>query len=182
MKDRIVLAEYFRDQGFTVGAEIGVASGYYSAILCQKNPKLKLYCIDPWLKYYDYRDFANPSTFISMEDKAKKLLAQYNTTIIKKFSVDAVKEFKDGELDFVFIDGNHSYQYVKEDIEIWTPKVRIGGIVSGHDYYKTKSGNVGVIQAVDEYVKEHGYTLKLTRWANGVPKDDRQPSWYFRKI
>jgi len=179
MKDRIALAEYFRDLGFTKGAEIGVASGYYSAILCQKNPKLKLYCIDPWLKYYDYKDFANPKTFISMEDKAKKLLSKYNTTIIKKFSIDAVKDFKDGELDFVFIDGNHSYKYVKEDIEIWTPKVRKGGIVSGHDYYKTKAGNVGVIQAVDEYVKEHGYTLKLTRWAHGVPKDDRQPSWFF---
>ncbi len=129
MKDRIVLAEYFKDQGFTVGAEIGVATGYYSAILCQKNPKLKLYCIDPWIRYQEYKDFANPNTFISMEDKAKKLLAQYNTTIIKKFSIDAVKEFEDESLDFVFIDGNHSYKYVKKDIKIWTPKVRKGGIV-----------------------------------------------------
>jgi predicted O-methyltransferase YrrM len=182
MKDRIVLAEYFKDKGFTVGAEIGVASGYYSAILCQKNPKLKLYCIDPWLHYRDYKDFANKKTFETMEMKAKELLSHYNTIIMKSFSVDAVKAFVDESLDFVFIDGNHTYDYVKEDIEVWTPKVRKGGIVSGHDYYKTKAGNVGVIKAVDEYVKEHGYKLKLTRWNQSNYRDDRQPCWYFTKI
>lgn len=181
MKDRHALAEHFRDLGFTKGAEIGVASGYYSEILCKINPKLHLYCVDPWLKYYDYKDFANPGTFISMEEKAKKILSKYNTTIIKKFSIDAAKEFKTGQLDFVFIDANHAYKYVLEDIALWTPKVRKGGIVSGHDYYKTKAGNVGVIQAVNEYVKKYGYKLKLTRWAHGVPKDDRQPCWYFYK-
>lgn len=181
MKDRIDLARYFNDLGFTVGAEVGVASGYYSEILCKMNPRLILYCIDPWLTYRDYRDFANPNTFISMEKKARTLLAKYNTIIMKTTSVEAVKHFKDKALDFVFIDANHAYKYVKEDIELWAPKVRKGGIVSGHDYYKTKAGNVGVIQAVDEYVKKYGYKLKLTRWNDSPYRDDRQPCWYFQK-
>ena len=75
--------------------------------------------------------------------------------------------------------------------------------MSGHDYYKTRGENLGVINAVDEYVAKYGYTLQLTNrirrddavyqrtdktghaldgnWAS-LTKDDRQPSWYFTKI
>ena len=94
--------------------------------------------------------------------------------------MDAVKDFADKSLDFVFIDGHHGYDYIKEDIREWSKKVRKGGIVSGHDYYLTPAGNMGVMDAVDEYVKEHGYDLKLTDWDKDNPVvDDRQPSWYF---
>jgi hypothetical protein len=181
MRDRIELAKYFADLGLNLGAEVGVASGYYSEILCKANPKLKLYSIDPWYRYHDYRDFANPNTFIHMEDKARKLLAPYSCIIIKKTSMEAVKDFADNSLDFVFIDANHAYEYVRDDIREWTKKVRNGGIVSGHDYYKTKAGNVGVITAVDEYIKEHKYKLELTEWTNSNLRDDRQPCWWFRK-
>jgi predicted O-methyltransferase YrrM len=149
--------------------------------LCQANPNLDLYCIDPWYPYREYRDFAKSSTFRSMEGDALERLKKYRCTIIKKMSMDAVKDFTDNALDFVFIDGNHQYEFVRDDIREWTKKVRKGGIVSGHDYYKTPHGNVGVINAVDEYVKEHGYKLELTEWATGVPHDDRQPCWYFTK-
>jgi predicted O-methyltransferase YrrM len=179
MKNRTELAKHFNELGFKIGAEVGVAQGYYSEVLCKAIPGLKLYCIDPWLRYRDYGDFAKRSTFLSMEAEAREKLKPYGCIIMNKFSVDAEKSFTEGMLDFVFIDANHSYEYVKQDIELWTPKVRKGGIVSGHDYYKTKAGNVGVIQAVDEYVKEHGYKLELTDWATQVPKDDRQPCFYF---
>jgi predicted O-methyltransferase YrrM len=180
MKNRTELAKYFGELGFKVGAEIGVAYGNYSKVLLDNIPGLKLYCIDSWtaIEGYDHRGWK----FVEMFAQVQKVLSGYNCEFIKKFSMDAVRDFKDGSLDFVFIDANHRYEYVKDDIREWAKKVRIGGIVSGHDYYTREGSDVlGVIQAVDEYVKEHGYELKLTPWATGVPKDDRQPSWYFIK-
>jgi predicted O-methyltransferase YrrM len=49
--------------------------------------------------------------------------------------MDAVKDFADGSLDFVYIDGHHGFKYVAEDIWEWHKKVRKGGIVAGHDYF-----------------------------------------------
>jgi hypothetical protein len=51
--------------------------------------------------------------------------------------MDAVKDFKDESLDFAFIDGNHSFEYVINDIAEWSKKVRVGGIISGHDYWNS---------------------------------------------
>jgi len=102
--------------------------------------------------------------------------------LIKGSSLDMASKTPDNSLDWVYIDADHTYKSVCDDIRAWYSKVRKDGIVSGHDYYKTKSGNVEVINAVDEYVKEHGYELKLTDWDNENPhKDERQPSWYFVK-
>ncbi len=182
MKNRIELAEYFNTLGFEYIVEMGVFDGHYAEILCQKNPTAEVYAIDCWQGYKGYRDHKFQSSFDKAEKTARERLKPYKCKIIKKFSIDAVKDFDNESIDAVFIDGNHEYKYVKEDIEIWTPKVKIGGIVSGHDYYVTPSGNVGVIRAVDEYVKEHGYELKLTEWDKENPvTDDRQPCWFFVK-
>ena len=62
-------------------------------------------------------------------------------------SVEAAKTEEDGSLDLVFIDGDHKYECVKEDIEAWWPKLKQGGVMLGHDY---SVGLPGVIQAVDE--------------------------------
>lgn len=62
-------------------------------------------------------------------------------------SVEAAKRFKDGTIDFVFIDSDHSYESVKEDLEAWWPKVKVGGALGGHDYHPS----FGVIRAVDEF-------------------------------
>ena len=56
--------------------------------------------------------------------------------IIKKYSVDASKNFEDSSLDFIYIDARHDYDGVFEDLEYWYPKVKSGGLISGHDYTK----------------------------------------------
>ena len=66
----------------------------------------------------------------------------------KEYSVDGAKLFDDSSVDLVFIDANHTYEHVKEDIEAWYPKIRDGGILSGHDF----NGDFpGVEKAVREY-------------------------------
>ena len=127
--------------GSRKGVEVGVRNGKYSQVLCSWMPKLKLYCVDPWEDYDEYpeRYITNYETnHIKAYDNAKKRLAPYNCELIKDYSENAVKLFKDGELDFVFIDGNHSFQYVVADIALWSRKVRKGGIISGHDYFNTR--------------------------------------------
>lgn len=182
MQNRIQLAEHFQNLGFKIGAEIGTFDGYYAEMLCEKIPGLNLFVVDPWEVYDGYRDHKFVSSMQMAEAKTRERLQKYQCTILKEFSKTAIEWIPDEYLDFVFIDANHAYPYVKEDIELWTPKVRTGGIVSGHDYYITKKGNVGVINAVDEYVKKHGYTLQTTEWDNENPIiDNRQPCWYFTK-
>lgn len=132
------LAQLFTRLGFTKGAEIGVEQGDYSEILCRANPNLKLYSIDAWKAHRGYRDHTRQSKLDRFYETTKQKLAPYNCQIIRKFSLDAVRDFPDRSLDFVYIDANHNFQNVTNDIVEWSKKVKIGGIIAGHDYYKQK--------------------------------------------
>lgn len=183
IKNRIELAKHFASLGLKTGAEVGVFAGHYSEILCKTIPGLKLYCIDGWAAYEGYRDRQGEAFFREAYDQAIVRLAPYDTEIVRKFSMDAVRDFEDESLDFVYIDGNHGYEYVKQDIEAWSKKVRPGGIVAGDDYYVMRTGNAGVIQAVDEYAKKHGVDMNITPEdkVTIIDHDDRQSQWWFRK-
>jgi predicted O-methyltransferase YrrM len=160
MKDRKHLAKHFKDLGFKVGAEIGVLGGTYSIILCEANPELKLYCIDSWgLDEIRYRNYHKRKF-----EEAKNRLSSYNCTLIRNKSLEVAREFNE-LLDFVYIDANHNFDFVIQDIIQWRKKVRKDGIMAGDDYQKE-----GVKDAVDAYVKNHGLKLKLTRDNN----------WYFK--
>ena len=177
MKSRKDLASYFNDLKFKVGAEIGVADGRYSQILCEEIPGLKLSCIDLWTPYeqcwrtQDYQDKAF--------DQTKEKLKNYDVNLIKKPSELASFDFEDNSLDFVFIDGSHTFDYVMTDIIMWSRKVKKGGIVSGHDYcHFTDSG---VIEAVNKYCEIHRIEVKLINRNDKNHRDDRQPCWFFIK-
>jgi predicted O-methyltransferase YrrM len=58
------------------------------------------------------------------------------------------ENFKNESIDFLFVDGDHRYKSVKEDLKLWFPKIKPGGIISGHDYNEP---SCGVRQAVDEF-------------------------------
>ena len=134
------LPDLFREMGFKVGAEIGVANGLYSKALCSRIPGLKLYCIDPWTSYdayVEHHDAIGQEILDDCYNVALERLKPYNCQFVRKFSMDAVKDFEDESLDFVFIDGNHSFRYVIDDIDEWSKKVRKGGIVSGHDFWNS---------------------------------------------
>jgi predicted O-methyltransferase YrrM len=126
---------------FAVGAEIGVARGLFSKWICANNWKVKLYLIDPYKAYPEYlerntkQDQANLGEFY---EHAKERLARFNVQFILKPSMEAVKGFKDESLDFVYIDANHTFEFVVNDIAEWSKKVRKGGIVAGHDYWLSR--------------------------------------------
>jgi len=159
--NRTIMAQTLCELGFTVGAEIGVAKGEHSALLCQNNPNLKLYCIDAWEHYHGYRDYLS-ARLIYFYEEAQKLLSPYNCTLIKKFSQDAVKDFADGSLDFVYIDGAHDFRHVVDDIDDWSKKVRKGGIIYGHDYKRSK--NPRLRQEVVDAVNGYTYANHIRPW------------------
>lgn len=145
---REVLGDVFREAGLNIGAEIGVKKGEFSKILCEKNPNIELYSIDPWIHPADRQH--------RMERYYKKAienLAPFNCTIIRKTSMEALADFKDESLDFVYIDANHTFDFCMPDIIFWSQKVRHGGMVACHDYFHHVKG--GVVRAVDAYTAAH---------------------------
>lgn len=166
LKNREDLAVYFSKLGFKIGAEIGVLEGVYSEALCAVNPELKLYCIDSWgvneRRHHNYH--------LKAYEKAKIRLSPYKTTLIHKFSMDAVKDFSNESLDFVYIDADHRIQFVRDDIIEWSKRVKKGGVVSGHDY----QGNIKIV--VDDYINNNNLNLQVT-----TEKSDNALSWWFIK-
>lgn len=165
------LAQVFAELGFREGVEVGTEEGRYAEVLCKANPALHLTCVDPWLTSPDYRAHVTQYVMEALCELAVERLAPYNVTLHRETSVEAVRRFPDGALDFVYIDGRHEQAFVAEDIATWSPKVRSGGIVSGHDYVR----RTGVIDAVQAYTTTH----RIKPWA--VLTGDRSPSWLWVK-
>ena len=156
---RFTLYAIFRKLGFTHGAEIGVRGGKNAIELFRAIPKLKLLLVDPYVAYKTRMSFIDQYAMSEFEAKCRKRLAGKKTEFIKKPSLEAALQVEDNSLDFVYIDGDHSFDAVIQDLIAWVPKVRPGGIVSGHDYTPV----VGVSKAVDAYTSAHGiYNWYLT--------------------
>ncbi len=157
--NRTIMAQTLAELGFTVGAEIGVAQGHHSLVLCQNIPGLHLYAVDVWEPYDGYYEYQDRITRYHQE--AIERLAGYNVTYVQKYSMDAVKDFADGSLDFVYIDGAHDFRNVVDDLCEWSKKVKVGGIVYGHDYKRRH--DVYVIEVKDA-VQAFCYTKGIRPW------------------
>jgi hypothetical protein len=155
---RAQLAEMLALLEFKIIVEVGIAEGKYSESLCIANPQAQIYGIDPYEPHRGYNDYTRRSTFEKLETNAHKRLDKFsNYQFIRKYSVDAVSEFENN-LDFVYLDADHSYETVTQDIQLWLPKIRSGGILAGHDYARLP--HVKVIQAVNDYTSAH----KIQPW------------------
>ena len=88
-------------------------------------------------------------------------------SFLKMLSVDAATMFKDNSLDLVFIDADHKYESIKDDINAWLPKIKKGGIICGHDYGGADNGGLGMFpgvkQAVDEIFGTRVNAVPVTR-------------------
>lgn len=155
MFSRNELALFFQECEFSRGVEIGVQGAKYSQVLCKANPTMEFYGIDPYL---EYEDIAIPGEQIGQDQgyEIAKSIFPSNGTLIRKKSMDAVNDFPDSYFDFVYIDGNHIFNYVANDIYYWSKKVRVGGILAGHDYrrYYPRSG-IHVYQVVNAYTEAY---------------------------
>jgi len=135
-----------------VGVELGVQYGLSLCTIAQKVENLKLiYGIDPYLPYNDYLKYAydgHPAVSHSEEQAdLYRITTQHNIKfcgqsdkikIIEKTAKDAVDQFEDDSLDFIFIDSHNTPQDLYEEMTRWYPKIKVGGIFAGHDvHYET---------------------------------------------
>ena len=166
---RITLAQLMGKLQFKYGAEIGVSKGKYSQTLCENIPSLqKLYSIDPWKAY----SIISQKQANARYEKAKTILSKYDCVeIIRKFSIKAAADIPNESLDFIYIDGMHTFDAVILDLIVWIPKVRQGGIIAGHDYSVYYQS--GVIDATKAYTYAHN----IFNWY--VTKKDKQPTFFW---
>ena len=168
------------------GAEIGVQNGLYSEILLDKWKGSCLISIDAWRhfedsEYIDIANYTNEQHLDLYADATLKLRKFGERSIIWRMtSEEAAKIMPKNTLDFCYIDAVHSYDGVVQDLELWIPKIKEGGIICGHDFIKDGEhydidgkliGQFGVQKAVIEYSERYNWDLHIT-------KNDDFPSWF----
>jgi|GEM_PF-788389 len=167
--------------GYKVGCEVGVERGWLASLWFEHIPDVKMYLVDPYCKYKGARVNRRPHS--KSREEAHRRMEGKDVTWIEKVSMEAIKDVPDGSLDFVYIDGNHTYDYVMQDLIEWSKKVRVGGIISGHDYYCHSRSGCRVKLAVDDYVRAHHICpvfITDTR-RNHVYRADKHASFFWVK-
>jgi SAM-dependent methyltransferase len=164
---------------YKVCAEIGVQKGNFSEYLLKSKTLTDLYLIDCWTPQENYLDMANIHAYhqdFYYQYVINRYMNDDRVKIIKEFSIEACCKFEPNFFDFIYLDADHSYDVVKKDIENWYKKLKIGGILAGHDYLDgiLPQGNFGVKTAVDEFTKKHNHELFIT-------DEEEWKSWYFYK-
>lgn len=180
------LARLFGSLGCKTGAEIGVETGNFSEVICRANPAGRLICVDPWTPYRGYRDHVGAEKLEGFYETTKARLAPYNVTFCREFSLDAAQLVPNGSLDYVFLDANHDFQHIAEDMCAWIPKVDVGGIIAGHDFVKRSNpaDNVHVVEVVTAYVQAFQiYPFFVLGSKDIKPGEvrDRPRSWFWVK-
>jgi hypothetical protein len=180
-----------------VTLEIGVDMGSFSEILFQALQPSEMHLLDPWeVNHLGPRYKKNhmnniptahssPQSLDNIRNKYAEEINEGRVVIHKGYSFELYKNFKDSYFDLVYIDGCHLYESVKNDITNFLPKVKKGGILSGHDYSTkeiifeqqnvqyTNDLGFGVVQAVNEFLLEneqYEMFLKLT-------EENPAPDW-----
>jgi predicted O-methyltransferase YrrM len=131
-----------------VGVWKGMSAAYMAVEIINSGKNIRFDCVDNW-EYIDSQEeipetmFDNLyETFLNNIEPVKHII-----TPVRELSWDGAKHYEDESLDFIFIDAAHDYESVKKDITAWFPKIKKGGIISGHDY----SWSPGVREAVNEF-------------------------------
>jgi predicted O-methyltransferase YrrM len=144
------IVDKLKDKKELIGIEIGVERGENSHYLLSKLDIKKIYLIEPYLPYTDLNGDHVCDTARQLENKNRCLdtLSIFsNYELLELTSDDTINNFKDESIDFIFIDGLHTYEQCKKDINNYYSKIKPGGFFSGHDYTYCD----GVNRAVNEF-------------------------------
>ena len=128
--------------------ELGAWLGKSSSYLVDNSLGKNVIIIDSWKgSPNELKSTHKLATEVDIYEIFKKNMGDRHYKSIRGLSSEVVNQFEDESLDVVFIDLTHTYESVKQDIELWLPKVKKGGLLSGHDYERDWPG---VVIAVDE--------------------------------
>lgn len=181
LKNRCDIGNVLKAMGLNgQGAEVGVAFGENAEMILEHSGLEKLFLIDPW-------GYVEGQACVGYGDAIKdwdgcyefciKKLGRFEGRfdVIRKPSAEGSLQFQDGSLDFVYIDANHMSPNIDEDLSLWFPKVRSGGIIGGHDYYTLDAAyyRCDVEKAVSGFFSRSNLAVHL------LPREDS--SWYVIK-
>ena len=140
-----------------VGSWKGKSASYMCVEIANSEKVIQFTCVDHFLGSSEHQNFPDLSQLFEIFTENMKPVENYYS-VLKMSSVDAAATFENGSLDFVFIDAAHEYENVLADIAAWLPKVKVGGILAGHDYFHPP-----VTQAVADSNLE-GFTTAYDSW------------------
>lgn len=204
MRNRVEFGSFLTSLGLVgKGVEVGTYKGEFAKTILDSWAGV-LYMVDTWRKFDngEYEDITNSSMSDHTMNDVQESIRGYEDRafMLRGKSELLVDLFDDNSLDFVYVDANHSYESVKQDLDIWYPKIKSGGVLSGHDYIlfdgeKTRwyldenfaedgvnkhiwidgmyVGLFGVNPAVDEFGLAKGLDILVT--------DEWSSSWYLIK-
>ena len=143
--------------------EIGVEAGENSRNILRELNVNKIYLIDPWEEYEDYSDSETERTQNKITEtlnRCKRNLKKWKDKVVYVREYSSKAADKVPMADFIYIDGNHEYDYVMEDLKKYYPKVKQGGIIAGHDICWQR-GNA-VIDAVRDFCEENNLVFHVS--------------------
>ena len=142
------ILELLKQKNYTgTFVEVGTWIGEFAEVLLKRTACNKLYCVDPYAYFnnFTYCDAMNftlqfeaDKYYLQTKNRLEQVAGPERVEVVRKMSMEAVNDFADGSLDFVYIDANHEYKHALEDILAWYPKVKPGGILAGDDVYSTR--------------------------------------------
>jgi hypothetical protein len=169
LPDRIALLATL-PQGSTV-AEIGVHKGYFSNDILSLPNYSHVYLIDSWKPRPEYFDPITQEDHDANFEETKRTIQGHNSggrfTIIRKDSLDAAKDFSDGQITGAYIDADHSYDACLKDLIAWSRVVGPKGYLMGHDYTENSQARkfrFGVVRAVTDFCIQ--YKWRVTHLTN----------------
>ena len=167
------IVESFDNATFVeIGCWLGKSTCYMAEAISLSRKNIDFYCVDTWEGTPD-----EPAHASMIESLGGDIYSVFNNNMasagvshivkpMKLTSIEASTKFEDNSLDFIFIDGGHTYEDVNNDIAHWLPKLKDGGRIAGHDYYEWSNEEVhdGVKKAVANFFTREEIELKADCW------------------
>lgn len=171
-----------------VGAEIGVAEGAFSAAILEAAQPSELHLIDPWSHLESGDDLLRAPAILAEVDGAQvqfdapppnaegdalfaqvaaRFEGQPGVRLHRQYSYKAAAGFADGTFDFVYVDGNHHYEFVLRDLHDFAAKLKPGGLLFGHDFFEdefARRESYGVVDAVNTFLKRTDFRFLALTW------------------
>jgi hypothetical protein len=160
-----------------IAAEIGVAEGLNANDLINAGIE-KLYAVDAWEQIPGQKgdgSFDSNWHNNNYNDAVQRLLPHGDKVIfLRGRSREMAQKIEDNTLGLLYLDGDHSYSGVTNDLVAYHSKVVKGGVIAGHDFLQK---HYGVKEAVEDFCKEHGYEI------NVLPENKEEDAgFYFIKL
>lgn len=138
-KNRGELAGILQREEMLIGAELGVQRGLFAEHMLRNWPNCSKYVlVDLWQQQSKYNDIANVDNNAqeALYQETKQRLQPWKEKIVicRNFTTHCASAFSDASFDFVYVDARHDYDGALTDISQWWPKLKVGGILAGHDY------------------------------------------------